>query len=93
MFDFTINSPEDWYRIQNTIIKNWKKDHGIFFNDIKKLEKSVENYISEYSKKLVLYRQTGRTSYYEAAIQELKTASELLKTFSKREMLATLSKG
>ena len=53
----------------------------------------MENYISEYSKKLVLYRQTGRTSYYEAAIQELKTASELLKTFSKREMLATLSKG
>lgn len=93
MFDFTINSPEDWYRIQNTVINNWKKEHSIFVNDIRRLEKSIENYLTEYSKKLVLYRQTGRRSYIESANEELVKASELLKTFSKREMLATLSKG
>lgn len=93
MFNFTINSPEDWYNIQRTIIKQWKIEHSMFSHDIKKLEHTIDLYITEYSKKMVLYRQTHSKSCLDSALKELQTASEILKTFSKREMLATLSKG
>jgi len=92
MQDFTINSPEDWYKIQRTIIANWKKNHSMFINDILRLEKTVEFRISEAGKKLVMYRQTHARSYLEAAQEEYRQASDIIKTFSKREILATLSK-
>ncbi len=92
MSDFTITSPEDWYRIQRTIIADWKRNHGMFVHDIVRLEKTVEHHISEAGKKLVMYRQTHHRSYIEAAHAEYDRASAAIKTFSKREILATLSK-
>ena len=92
MQDFTITCPEDWYRIQRTIIADWKKHHGMFISDIQRLEKTVEYHISEAGKRLVMYRQTHRRSYLEAAQTEYEHATTVLRTFSKREILATLSK-
>jgi hypothetical protein len=92
MLDYNINSPEDWYRIQRTIIADWKRNHGMFVHDIVRLEKTVEHHISEAGKKLVMYRQTHSRSYLEAAQAEYGHATNAIKTFSKRELLATLSK-
>jgi hypothetical protein len=92
MQDFVITCPEDWYRIQSTVIAQWKKNHGIFIKDIQRLEKSVNDCITEASKTLVLYRQTGRRSCLETANTHYQRASEIIRTFSKRELLASLSK-
>ncbi len=92
MQDFVITCPEDWYRIQSTVIAQWKKNHGIFIKDILRLEKSVNECITEASKILVLYRQTGRRSCLETANMHYQRASEIIRTFSKRELLASLSK-
>ena len=92
MQDFTITCPEDWYKIQNTVIAQWKKNHGIFIKDIQRLEHAVNNCISEASKVLVLYRQTGRRSYLDVATNHYAKASDYIRTFSKRELLASLSK-
>ena len=92
MQDFTITCPEDWYKIQRTVISQWKKNHGMFLRDIQRLEHSVNNCITEASKVLVLYRQTGRKSHLEVANKHYSQASEFIRTFSKRELLASLSK-
>ena len=92
MQDFVITCPEDWYRIQSTVIAQWKKNHGIFIKDIQRLEKSVNECITEASKILVLYRQTGRRTCLETANIHYQRASEIIRTFSKRELLASLSK-
>jgi hypothetical protein len=92
MQDFTITCPEDWYKIQNTVIAQWKKNHGMFLKDIQRLEKSVNECITDASKSLVLYRQTGRRSCLEAANAHYQRASDYIRTFSKRELLASLSK-
>jgi G:T/U-mismatch repair DNA glycosylase len=91
MNDFTITCPEDWYKIQSTTIKQWKTQHGMFIKDIQRLEKVVENHISEASKILVLHRRTGQQQYLDAAQQSYKNASDAIRVFSKRELLATLS--
>ena len=91
MQDYKITCPEDWYEIQKTVLGSWKKHHGMFVKDIQRLEKTVEGYISEAGKKLVLYRQTHARSYLEAAHAEYQKASDCIRAFSKREILATLS--
>ncbi len=92
MQDFVITCPEDWYKIQNTVIAQWKKNYGMFLKDIQRLEKSVNECITEASKSLVLYRQTGRRSCLEAANAHYQRAGDYIRTFSKRELLASLSK-
>jgi hypothetical protein len=92
MNDFTITCPEDWYKIQSTIIKQWKTQHGMFIKDIQRLEKVVEAHITEASKILVLYRRTGQQHYLNTAQQSYTSASDAIKVFSKRELLATLSR-
>ena len=92
MQDFVITCPEDWYRIQSTVIAQWKKNHSIFIKDIQRLEHVVNDCISDASKTLVMYRQTGSRSYLETANTHYQRASEIIRTFSKRELLASLSK-
>ena len=91
MNDFTITCPEDWYKIQSTTIKQWKTQHGMFIKDIQRLEKVVENHISEASKILVLYRRTGHKHHLTAAQQHYDDATAAILLFSKRELIATLS--
>ena len=91
MQDFKITCPEDWYAIQRTTIASWKKNHPMFVKDIQRLEKTVQQHISEASSLLVKYRQTHSRTYLELVQQQYAVASEIIKTFSKRELLATLS--
>ena len=70
----------------------WKRNHGIFINDIKRLERTLDKMYDEYTNILVDYRRTKREHYLEQANQVLVQALELEKKFSKVELLASLSK-
>jgi hypothetical protein len=70
----------------------WKKNHGIFINDIKRLENTLNKMYDEYTNILVDYRRTRRKHYLDEANQVLIQALELAKKFSKVELLASLSK-
>jgi hypothetical protein len=77
------------YRQRITV---WKKTHGIFYNDIKRLENQLNKLYDEHTTVLVNYRRTRKTQHLDHAIDILKTAINLAKTFSKVELLASLSK-
>ena len=70
----------------------WKRNHGIFINDIKRLERTLDKMYDEYTNILVDYRRTKREHYLEQANQVLVQALELAKKFSKVELIASLSK-
>ena len=73
-------------------IATWKKNHGIFFKDIQKLEDSVAKIMDRRSDKLIEYRRTRKQRYLDEANAILKDALKTIKTFSKVELLASLSK-
>ena len=70
----------------------WKRNHGIFINDIKRLENTLNKMYDEYTNILVDYRRTRKQRYLDEANQVLIQALELAKKFSKVELLASLSK-
>ena len=70
----------------------WKKNHGLFINDIIKLEKHLDKLLKERLDHLIMLRQTKRQMYQERADQKLIEAIKSLKYFSKIELLASLSK-
>ena len=70
----------------------WKKNHGIFINDIKKLENSMNKMYDEYTNILIDYRRTKKERSLEEANSVLIEAINLAKKFSKVELLASLSK-
>jgi hypothetical protein len=70
----------------------WKRNHGIFIKDIKKLENTLNKMYDEYTNILVDYRRTRKQRYLDEANQVLIEALELAKKFSKVELLASLSK-
>ena len=73
-------------------IEVWKKQHGIFYNDIKKLEDSVAKIMDKRADVLIEYRRTRKQRYLDEANAILKDALKTIKTFSKVELLASLSK-
>ena len=73
-------------------INTWKKNHGIFYKDIQKLEDAVAIIMDKRSDKLIDYRRTRKQRYLDEANDILKDALKTIKTFSKVELLASLSK-
>ena len=73
-------------------IQVWKNNHGIFINDIKKLENSMNKMYDEYTTILIDYRRTKKDRYLEDANSVLIEAINLAKKFSKVELIASLTK-
>jgi len=73
-------------------IEVWKKQHGIFYNDIKKLEDSVDKMMDKRSDVLIDYRRTKKQRYLDEANEILQNVINHIKKFSKVELLASLSK-
>ena len=73
-------------------IQVWKNNHGIFINDIKKLENTMSKMYDEYTTILIDYRRTKKDRYLEDANSVLIEAINLAKKFSKVELIASLSK-
>ena len=68
----------------------WKRNHGIFINDIKRLENTLNKMYDEYTNILVDYRRTRKQRYLDEANQVLIQALELAKKFSKVESMKQL---
>ena len=73
-------------------IQVWKNNHGIFINDIKKLENTMNKMYDEYTTILIDYRRTKKDRYLEDANSVLIEAINIAKKFSKVELIASLSK-
>ena len=65
----------------------------MFIHDVTRIEHTVEEHIQEYSKHLVMYRQTKNKSYIEKAQKEIDSINNILLTVEKTELMALLSKG
>jgi len=73
-------------------IQVWKNNHGIFINDIKKLENTMNKMYDEYTTILIDYRRTQKDRYLEEANPVLIEAINRAKKFSKVELIASRSK-
>ncbi len=73
-------------------LQTWKKNHGMFYRDIQKLEDSVAKIMDKRADILIDYRRTRKQRYLDEANAVLKDALKTIKTFSKVELLASLSK-
>ena len=73
-------------------IEVWKKQHGILYYDIKKLEDSVDKMMHKRSDVLIDYRRTKKQRYLDEADEILQNVINHIKKFSKVELLASLSK-
>lgn len=74
-------------------IPTWKKQHGIFISDIKRIESSAEKMYDEYQNIMIQYKQSRKQHYADEAEKVLVQAIETLKKVSKIELLTSLSKG
>jgi hypothetical protein len=80
------------YLAQRKQLDAWIKHHPMFAHDLRRIKHTIDKLMNQRADLLVQYRQTRREHYREQARITLLKAQNHLKTFSKLELLATLSK-
>ena len=70
----------------------WIRHHPMFAHEIRRIRDQIDKMMNKRADLLIMYRQTRREHYLEQARIILLQAQNHLKTFSKLELLATLSK-
>jgi hypothetical protein len=65
----------------------------MFIYDVQRIEKIINQHVTEHSKIMVLYRQTKNRSYLEKAQREIDTINTVLATVEKMELMSLLSRG
>jgi len=80
------------YMAQRAQLEEWKRRHSMFAHEITRIQKHIDKLMSQRDNALVLYRQSKKQVYLEQANTLLLQAQNHLKTFSKLELLASLSK-
>jgi cell fate (sporulation/competence/biofilm development) regulator YmcA (YheA/YmcA/DUF963 family) len=96
LFDLNIYmevySEEDFSKLRQQF-RVWRKRHGMFIHDVKRIEDIVEDRIQKYSIALVNYRQTKKKNYLEQAQQQIEEINNLIQTIEKIELMSILSRG
>ena len=87
-----VNSESDFPALRQQFLI-WRKRHSMFIEDVKNIEKIVEEHIQSHSRILVLYRQTKKKSYLESAQKEINEINRLIQTVEKIELMSILSRG
>ena len=80
------------YLAQRKQLDAWIKHHPMFAHEIRRIKNQIDQMMNKRADLLIMYRQTRREHYLEQARITLLQAQNHLKTFSKLELLATLSK-
>lgn len=80
------------YLAQRKQLEQWIRHHPMFAHEIRRIKKTIDKKMEERDDMLVMYRQTHKDHYKEKARILLLHAQNHIKTFSKLELLATLSK-
>jgi hypothetical protein len=82
----------DAYMAQRKQLDEWIKHHPMFAHEIRRIKNQIDKMMNKREDLLVLYRQTKKEHFRDQARIVLLQAENHLKTFSKLELLATLSK-
>ena len=80
------------YLAQRKQLDQWIRHHPMFAHEIRRIKNQIDQMMNKRADLLIMYRQTRRVHYLEQARITLLQAQNHLKTFSKLELLATLSK-
>lgn len=80
------------YLAQRKQLDAWIRHHPMFAHEIRRIKNQIDQMMNKRADLLIMYRQTRREHYLEQARITLLQAQNHLKTFSKLELLATLSK-
>ena len=80
------------YLAQRKQLDQWIRHHPMFAHEIRRIKNQIDQMMNKRADLLIMYRQTRREHYLEQARIILLHAQNHLKTFSKLELLATLSK-
>lgn len=70
----------------------WRRRHGMFIHDIRRIEHSIEKHISNYSNYMVLHRQTHKSSFLTKAENEVEEIKKLIDFVEKIELMSLLSR-
>jgi hypothetical protein len=85
-----VESEKDFIELRKQITV-WKQRFPMFRHDVNQIEHIVEGHIQNYSKSLVLFRQTKSKKYLEQAQKEISEINRILSTVGKLELMALLS--
>ena len=80
------------YLAQRKQLDQWIRHHPMFAHERRRIKNQIDQMMNKRADLLIMYRQTRREHYLEQARITLLQAQNHLKTFSKLELLATLSK-
>jgi hypothetical protein len=87
-----IQSDKDFEQLRAQFA-GWRKRFPMFTHDVQRIEKMINEHIQEYSKIMVLHRQTHSRSYLEKAQLEIDAINTIIDTVEKLELMAMLSRG
>jgi len=87
-----IESEEDFKQLREQF-NVWRKRFPMFKHDVYQIEQITEQHIQNYSKIMVLYRQTHNRSYIEKAQKEIDEINRVINTVEKIELMSMLSRG
>ncbi len=71
----------------------WRRRFPMFTHDVQKIERIIEQHITNYSNHLVKHRQTHNKTYLEKAQFEIDEINRVISTVEKLELMAILSRG
>ena len=86
-----IHSEKDFPALRKHI-DQMRSKHPMFRHDVQRVEKAIEQHITNYSKHLVKYRQSKSNRYLENAQVEIDEINRILSTVEKIELMALLSR-
>lgn len=85
-----IDSEED-FCLLDVKLNEWKKRFPMFVHDVANFQKIIETHKTNYSKHLVMYRQTHRKNFLELAEKEIEEINRIILVIEKIELMAMLS--
>jgi hypothetical protein len=87
-----VESDQDFKQLRDQFTA-WRNRFPMFIYDVQRIEKIINQHVTEHSKIMVLYRQTKNRSYLEKAQREIDTINTVLATVEKMELMSLLSRG
>ena len=87
-----IESDQDFKQLREQFAA-WRLRFPMFTYDVQRIEKIINQHITDHSKIMVMYRQTKNRSYLEKAQKEIDTINIVLSTVEKLELMSLLSRG
>jgi hypothetical protein len=86
-----ISSETDFVDLRKEFLK-WRRQFPMFTRDVSQIENIIESHIASYSKHLVNFRQTRKTTFLESAQAEIDAINRLIITVEQIGLMSILSR-